>query len=123
MLTIAGLLESLPSDGNWQDEHFHALETFFGPSKAIAALNLVDRRRVTQVEGPAGRTFFQVEDFQKQTFSCFPMIPFCKCNHQRVHSVCHHVLAVHLAVKMNRHVHVKWQDKHFLNFVSKGSCQ
>ncbi|TPX70195.1 hypothetical protein SpCBS45565_g01936 [Spizellomyces sp. 'palustris'] len=72
------ILDSLPSTGQWNDNHLHALAVVFSPSIAIAALNLLEREAVTRVDGPGGRNFYQVED-DRDFLTCFPFVPYCTC--------------------------------------------
>ncbi|KNC97673.1 uncharacterized protein SPPG_09442 [Spizellomyces punctatus DAOM BR117] len=112
------ILDSLPSTGQWNDNHLHALAVVFSPSIAIAALNLLEREAVTRVDGPCGRNFYQVED-DRDFLTCFPSVPYCTCvGHREQQMVCQHILAVHLAIRTGRCNWSKWNQMDFLNHLA-----
>ncbi|XP_074120042.1 zinc finger SWIM domain-containing protein 7 isoform X1 [Sminthopsis crassicaudata] len=60
------------------DKLLLALKFLFGPS-AVQALDLVDRRSVTRISSPSGRTVFQVLGSSGKAYTCFTSCHYCSC--------------------------------------------
>lgn len=85
------------------DDHLSALKFVFGAS-AVPALDLVDRRSVTRLGSPSGRTVYQVMGSSGKMYTCYATCLFCTCPAfafsvlRRGDSlVCKHLLAVQLS--------------------------
>ncbi|XP_033123221.1 zinc finger SWIM domain-containing protein 7-like [Anneissia japonica] len=70
----------------------------------LQAFDLVDRKNVTRVTCPAGRTVFQVCGSSGKLYTCFASSNFCSCPayvfsvlKKKDVSMCKHVLAVELS--------------------------
>ncbi|XP_020862702.1 zinc finger SWIM domain-containing protein 7 [Phascolarctos cinereus] len=86
------------------DELLLALKFIFGPS-AIQALDLVDRRSVTRVSSPSGRTIYQVLGSSGKVYVCFASCHYCSCPafafsvlRKSDSLLCKHLLATYLSL-------------------------
>ncbi|XP_043573977.1 zinc finger SWIM domain-containing protein 7 isoform X3 [Chiloscyllium plagiosum] len=60
------------------DDLLLALKFVFGPA-ALHALELVDRRSVTLIQSPSGRSLYQVEGSSGQVYYCLCSCLYCSC--------------------------------------------
>ncbi|XP_038670724.1 zinc finger SWIM domain-containing protein 7 [Scyliorhinus canicula] len=88
------------------DELLLALKFVFGPA-ALQALELVDRRAVTLVNSPSGRSLYQVEGSSGQVYHCLSSCLYCSCPafmysvlRRNDNILCKHILAVYLCQAM-----------------------
>ncbi|XP_063002526.1 zinc finger SWIM domain-containing protein 7 isoform X2 [Elgaria multicarinata webbii] len=79
------------------------LKFVFGAS-AVPALDLVDRRSVTRITSPSGRTVYQVVGSSGKLYTCYASCHFCTCPafvfsvlRKDDNLVCKHLLAVYLS--------------------------
>ncbi|XP_036623297.1 zinc finger SWIM domain-containing protein 7 [Trichosurus vulpecula] len=88
------------------DELLLALKFIFGPS-AVQALDLVDRRSVTRISSPSGRTVYQVLGSSGKVYVCFASCHYCSCPafefsvlRKSDSLLCKHLLATYLSLTM-----------------------
>ncbi|GAB6028684.1 Zinc finger SWIM domain-containing protein 7 [Chamberlinius hualienensis] len=75
----------------------------------MEALNIVDRRAITRVSSPDGRTVFQItSNLGGISYTCYPTTNYCSCLAFRFsvlkydeYPMCKHVLAARLADAMD----------------------
>ncbi|XP_074045379.1 zinc finger SWIM domain-containing protein 7 [Macrotis lagotis] len=88
------------------DELLLALKFIFGPS-TVQALDLVDRRSVTRISSPSGRTIYQVLGSSGKVYACFSSCHYCSCPaftfsvlRKSDSLLCKHLLATYLSLAM-----------------------
>ncbi|XP_031823727.1 zinc finger SWIM domain-containing protein 7 isoform X1 [Sarcophilus harrisii] len=88
------------------DKLLLALKFLFGPS-AVQALDLVDRRSVTRISSPSGRTVFQVLGSSGKAYTCFTSCHYCSCPafafsvlRKSDSLLCKHLLATYLSLAL-----------------------
>ncbi|TDL24256.1 hypothetical protein BD410DRAFT_767446 [Rickenella mellea] len=95
------------------DDFLQKLRHIFPDTLIIAALDLVDRERVIKLQSSWGRTFFEVLG-STGSYTVHPLLPsatpvYCNCPSFTVSVLlsedllmCKHVLAVHVAQRLER---------------------
>ncbi|XP_071946306.1 zinc finger SWIM domain-containing protein 7-like [Antedon mediterranea] len=88
-------------------DHLLSALNFVQQRPLLQAFDLVDRKNVTRVSCPAGRTVFQVCGSSGKLYTCFSSSTFCSCPayvfsvlKRKDVSLCKHVLAVQLSCAM-----------------------
>ncbi|CAF98509.1 unnamed protein product, partial [Tetraodon nigroviridis] len=88
------------------DDLLMALRFVFGPC-ALQALDLVDRRSVTRLSSPSGRSVFQVTGGSGRSYTCLVSCHYCPCPafsysvlRRNDALLCKHILAVYLCRAM-----------------------
>ncbi|XP_060703884.1 zinc finger SWIM domain-containing protein 7 isoform X1 [Hemiscyllium ocellatum] len=105
------------------DDLLLALKFVFGPA-ALHALELVDRRSVTLIQSPSGRSLYQVEGSSGQVYYCLSYCLYCSCPafmysvlRRNDNILCKHILAVYLCQAMGVSHQLKVSDKQLTNFL------
>ncbi|XP_059511459.1 zinc finger SWIM domain-containing protein 7 isoform X6 [Stegostoma tigrinum] len=92
------------------DELLLALKFVFGPA-ALHALELVDRRSVTLVQSPSGRSLYQAPAPSSRSRCC------CNQKWKAPTLECKHILAVYLCQAMGVSHQLKVSDKQLTSFL------
>lgn len=66
-------------DGALPSELLDALHVVFGRT-LVAALDLIDRRAVTRISSPRGRTMYCVRGQSGAEYGCLPESNYCPCD-------------------------------------------
>ncbi|XP_030010909.1 zinc finger SWIM domain-containing protein 7 [Sphaeramia orbicularis] len=102
--------------------------TFVLGSCVLPALDLVDRRSVSRLSSPSGRSVFQVVGGSGRVYTCLTSCHFCPCPsfayavlHRGGALMCKHLLAVYLSQAMGVTQQDAVTDQHMTALLSRGT--
>ncbi|XP_032823652.1 zinc finger SWIM domain-containing protein 7 isoform X1 [Petromyzon marinus] len=123
---LAEIHRSFQTEGKVSDDLLSGLSFVFG-TVALQALDLTDRRNVSHITTPSGRTAYQVVGSSGRTYTCLAPCLTCPCP-AFLYSVlkrsetllCKHLLAVHLSQAMGLCSDVAMSDQELSRMLLNG---